>query len=64
MFADDCQIYLGFSPNEVIRAVEGVNTYLQSVEFWAERNGLRLKTQMICVGTSKGVKSVQVGTGF
>jgi hypothetical protein len=26
MFADDCQIYLSFSPNEVARAVEGVNT--------------------------------------
>jgi hypothetical protein len=62
MFADDCQIYLSFSPNEVIRAVEGVNTDLKSVELWAERNELRLnaqKTQMVCMGTRRGVKSVK-----
>jgi hypothetical protein len=36
MFADDCHIYLSFSPNEVARAVKGVNTDLQTVELWAE----------------------------
>jgi hypothetical protein len=54
MFADDCQIYLSFSPNEVARAVEGVNTDLRSVELWAELNA-----QMICMGTSRGIRSVK-----
>jgi hypothetical protein len=56
MFADDCQIYLSFSPNEVAWAVQGINTELRSVELWAERNGLKLnaqKTQMICTKTSR-----------
>jgi hypothetical protein len=60
IFADDCQIYLSFSPNEVARAVKGVNTDLRSVELWAARNGLKLnaqKTHMICMGTSRGVRS-------
>jgi hypothetical protein len=62
MFADDYHIYLSFSPKEVARAVEGVNTDLRSAELWAERNGLKLnsqKTQMICMGTSRGVRSCQ-----
>jgi hypothetical protein len=62
MFADDFQIYFSFSPNEVARAVESVNTDLRSVELWAEGNGLKLnaqKTQMICMGTSRGVRSVK-----
>jgi hypothetical protein len=61
MFADDCQIYLSFLPNKVARAVEGVNTDLRSVELWTEKNGLKLNvqnTQMICMGTSTGVRSV------
>jgi hypothetical protein len=51
---------LSFSPNEVARAVKGVNTDLRSVELWAARNGLKLnaqKTHMICMGTSRGVRS-------
>jgi hypothetical protein len=44
------------------RAAEGVNTDLRSVEHWAERNGLKFnsqKTQIICMGTSRGVRSVK-----
>jgi hypothetical protein len=62
MFADDCQIYLSLSPNEMARAVECVNTDLRSVELWAERNGLKLnaqKTEMICMGTNREVRSVK-----
>jgi hypothetical protein len=62
MFADEYHIYLSFSPKEVARAAEGVNTDLRSAELWAERNGLKLnsqKTQMICMGTSRGVRSVK-----
>jgi hypothetical protein len=57
MFADDCQIYLSFSPNEMARAVECVNTDLRSVDHWAERNGLKLnaqKTQMFCMWAPAG----------
>jgi hypothetical protein len=37
MFADDCQIYLSFSPNEVAQVVEGFNTDLHSVELFGLR---------------------------
>jgi hypothetical protein len=62
MFGDDCQIYMSSSPNEVPRAVEDVNNDLRSVELWAERNELKLNSQkmhMICMGTSRGVRSMK-----
>jgi hypothetical protein len=40
----------------------GVESDLRSVEFWTERNGLKLnaqKMQMICMGTSRGIRSVK-----
>jgi hypothetical protein len=59
MFADDCQIYLSFSPNEVAQVVEGFNTdSLQSVELFGLRELAEiecLKTQMICMRTSREV---------
>jgi hypothetical protein len=39
-FADNSQIYLSFSANEVARAVEGVNTDLRSVECSKAANDL------------------------
>jgi hypothetical protein len=42
LFADDCQIYYSFHPDDIDAAVKTVNEDLMAIQRWALANGLSL----------------------
>ena len=62
MYADDIQIYLHTSPDNICKSIENINHDLHAVTLWSGRHGLNLnpgKSQAIVIGYPQLLNKIQ-----
>ncbi|CAG4929266.1 unnamed protein product [Colias eurytheme] len=61
IYADDIQLYYSFHPNETLEAINKVNSDLNDINLWSERNSLILnpsKTKFMILGNPKIINRI------
>lgn len=62
MYADDLQLYLSYHPNNLVNSISLLNSDINSIACWAERNCLLMnasKSQYIIFGSPQLLQSIQ-----